>query len=43
MEHDEKTPYETPAVYGLGAFAEETGLYGVRNDEEINWHFDYWT
>ncbi len=39
----EKIAYEAPEVVELGAFGEETGIYGVRNDEEINWHFDYWT
>jgi len=35
--------YETPEVVELGSFGEETGLYGVKNAEEINWHFDTWS
>lgn len=35
--------YETPEIMELGSFGEETGLYGIRNAEEINWHFDTWS
>lgn len=35
--------YEAPVVIELGSFVEETGLYGIRNNEEINWFFDTWS
>ncbi|SDZ36359.1 hypothetical protein SAMN05421504_113165 [Amycolatopsis xylanica] len=37
-----KNGYEAPAVIELGAFDEETGVFYVRNGEEVLWFFDTW-
>lgn len=37
-----KDVYEAPAVIALGAFDEETGVFGIRNGDEITWFFDVW-
>ncbi|GAA3564491.1 hypothetical protein GCM10022222_55260 [Amycolatopsis ultiminotia] len=37
-----KDVYETPVVLELGAFEEETGIFGKRNGDEITWFFDVW-
>jgi hypothetical protein len=34
--------YEAPELTLVGNFTADTGINGVRNDEEINWHFDTW-
>jgi hypothetical protein len=34
--------YETPTVTDLGEFAVETGIFGVRNYEEVDANKDCW-
>ncbi|MBP2048202.1 hypothetical protein J2Z21_001126 [Streptomyces griseochromogenes] len=38
----DKETYEVPAVVELGSFGEETGVFGIRNGDEITWFFDTW-
>ncbi|MBB5830022.1 keywimysin-related RiPP [Micromonospora carbonacea] len=38
-----KETYQAPTLTPLGVFAEETGAYGVRNQDEIVWFFDTWS
>lgn len=37
-----KNVYTAPAVIELGAFVDQTGNTGLRNQDEIVWFFDEW-